>query len=153
MLFEALDAHGHEIDLSAVRCPTCKKSSEHDGYCEVCRIGFYRKKAFFTRLTFELARGTPLKREALKCEECRRHMEPTRWCERCDTGNIGNVLVSSKQGYEAAKREFERLLAAIKMLPQCERCALAYFMRTLCPDCRKSFDAEGLNDKPRPESP
>ncbi|MEK6675945.1 MAG: hypothetical protein AABZ47_09865 [Planctomycetota bacterium] len=140
--FEMLDAHGHDLDLTALQCPTCKKNATDGGYCDDCRIGFHKKKAYFTRLTYEFAQGVIVERETLPCDDCHKCPELIHWCERCGKGLLGNILISSKQDFEIARKEFERFLTALRMLPTCEGCAVAYFMRSLCPKCRKSWDGD-----------
>ncbi len=150
MLFEVLDAHGHEIQISALRCETCRKSAAEDGYCESCRIGFIGKKAFFTRLTYELAKGRPVQVTDPTCESCRKKDVRTWWCDRCQKGRIGNVTIRTQSGFDAAKVEFDRLLEAIDMLAKCESCAVAYFARSYCATCRKSYESPRSVEKPPP---
>ncbi len=50
-LFDALDAHGHDVDLSTFKCNSCREAIESDGFCEQDRIGFVGGQAYFSRLT------------------------------------------------------------------------------------------------------
>ena len=72
-LFEALDAHGHPMDIEFVRCPTCREAIETDGYCERCRLGYVRSAGYFSRLTWTLARGKLTDLSKIECAECREH--------------------------------------------------------------------------------
>ena len=51
LLFEELDAHGHDIDPRAIRCGICKEAMKSNSYCDQCRIGWIDKKAYMSRLT------------------------------------------------------------------------------------------------------
>jgi hypothetical protein len=139
-LFEVLDAHGHDIDLNALRCATCRKAAADHGFCESCRIGFREKKAYFSRLTYELSGARPVDRSRLKCEACRRSTAHLRWCTSCRLGMVGNLAFEIDVDFHFAKQEFERLLTAVEMLSTCEQCAVAYFARSICPKCRKDDD-------------
>jgi hypothetical protein len=149
-LYETIDVHGHEINLAALSCPTCTKYAADGGYCDTCRIGFYRKRVYFSLLSFELAKGVPLEREKLNCQPCRLSAENGRWCEACGRGWIGNVALSSKSGFETAKQEFARLKSALELLARCEDCAVACFTQNLCPKCRKDFAPKRAQNNGQP---
>lgn len=58
-MFEALDAHGHDIMPERIRCQRCREAIPKDGYCKICRMGFVNKLAYLSRLTYLLAQGEP----------------------------------------------------------------------------------------------
>src|SRR5262245_17323887 len=49
LLFETLDAHGHEVDLDSFQCSGCKRAIETDGFCETHGIGFVSDLAYYSR--------------------------------------------------------------------------------------------------------
>jgi hypothetical protein len=73
ILFEALDAHGHEIDAASLRCESCRAAERDDGFCSACRCGFVGGQLYFTRLTWLLARGEQRGPETIECRTCRRN--------------------------------------------------------------------------------
>lgn len=138
-LFETLDAHGHDFDPARITCPTCQKAIAAGGFCDQCRMGFVRGQAYLSRLTFHLARGEPRDPPGIACPTCKKNAEQAGWCEACKTGMIGNVAIADKKEYEDTLPEFQRLLKAIKMIPQCESCAVAMFTGGTCPSCKISY--------------
>src|SRR6058998_539955 len=56
LLYEIMDAHGHTLGVGTFLCPQCQKAIDTDEFCEEHKIGFVGRKAYFSRLTFELAR-------------------------------------------------------------------------------------------------
>lgn len=65
MLYDALDAHGHDIDVAGLRCARCSAAVEADGYCADHRRGFVGGRAYFSRLAYHLARD---EREEVQAE-------------------------------------------------------------------------------------
>jgi hypothetical protein len=57
LLYELLDPHGHEVDLSEVSCTTCRWAMSTDGFCEAHRIGYVGGRAYVTRLAYLGAKG------------------------------------------------------------------------------------------------
>ncbi len=70
LLFEALDAHGHEIDPASLECEGCREAIRKDGFCEKSGYGFVRKELYFSKLTWVLARGERQAPGALRCRAC-----------------------------------------------------------------------------------
>lgn len=87
LLFETLDAHGHDLDLTSFECATCRAAIESSGFCDEHRTGFVDGRAYFSRLTHDLAGGADdaetrariesalelvrkADREAERCEHC-----------------------------------------------------------------------------------
>jgi hypothetical protein len=145
-LFEALDAHGHEIDPGSFTCTSCRAAIASDGFCESCHRGFVGAMLHYSRLSYFLARGEPRDRTSLTCGDCLRHslcrslpLEKERWCRRCGIGMVGNVAFRDRKDFEAASRELEVLLHAVKESARCEDCAVAMFYGATCHRCRISY--------------
>jgi len=139
MLYETLDAHGHDVDLSTFRCDSCKRAIANEGFCEEHRVGFVSRQAYFSRLTHELARGERKDPEKMRCQTCRSHAETHGWCETCHVGMLGRVAAKDRQGYERAVRAIEVLQEANKAAERCEYCAAAIVTDTECPMCRVTY--------------
>lgn len=133
LLWDAMDAHGHVLDLSTFTCPTCRKAIDDEGFCERHRTGFVRRQAYFSRLTYEMARGERIDPATLRCAECRRHAETTGWCEKHRLGMIANVVIRDRPAWERADAAVQILRRAVDMLPRCEWCAIAMVTDTKCP--------------------
>ena len=133
LLYDALDAHGHVLDLSTFTCPTCREAIATGGFCEEHRTGFVKQQAYFSRLTYEMARGERVDPERLRCPDCRRNAETTGWCAKHRTGMIGNVAIRDRAAWERADAAVRILRAAVEMLPRCEWCAIAMVTDTQCP--------------------
>jgi hypothetical protein len=139
MLFEYMDAHGHELDLKSVRCPTCQAAIANDGYCEACRIGWHHKLAYFSRLTYHLARGKACDPTTLTCKICRKNAENHGWCPTCGVGMIGNVIIPTRADYEGGVRGFELMQTAIEASKRCELCSIAIMSDMSCFQCRVQY--------------
>ena len=135
-LFEALDAHGHEVDPDSFQCETCRQALATDGFCEDHRIGFLNGQAYFSRLTHVLSRGTIKPAREIDCPSCRAHAEDHGWCEAHGIGMIGNVAIEDRQAYEHAVESIRILREAIRAAERCEHCAVAIQTDTTCPRCR-----------------
>ena len=133
LLYDALDAHGHLLDLSTFTCPACRRAIDESGFCEEHRTGFVRRQAYFSRLTYEMARGERIDPARLRCADCRRDAATTGWCAKHRTGMIGNVAIRERAAWERADAAVQILRAAVAMLPQCEWCAVAMVTDTRCP--------------------
>ncbi len=139
-LYDVLDAHGHAVDLSTFECESCKRAIATGGFCEEDRVGFVGKLAYFSRLTYELARGERTDPGSLSCPVCTRHdAEGPGWCETCKRGMVGHVAIRDKQAYEAAARAVAILRAAVEASERCEHCAVAIVTDTKCPYCRITY--------------
>ena len=80
-LYEAVDTHGHEVDLTTFSCPACQRAIATDGVCAQHRVAFQEGRAYFTLLTYYLARGEPREPAALSCPACRKASEDHGWCD------------------------------------------------------------------------
>lgn len=147
-LFEALDPHGHEVDLNVMDCESCRRASASGGYCVECRIGFVNGLAYFTRLTWGVAQGIVVTPEDFPCEQCRSFVTRTGWCETCGRGVVGNVVLTDRDNYLATAREYATMLAAIEKVPACDWCACAMVLHSTCPMCLISYES----DFPKPVS-
>lgn len=139
LMYDALDAHGHNIDPQKMTCNSCKKALQTDGYCPACRIGFIRNQAYLSRLTYHAAKGRVVKAEHIECARCVSHVGTAGWCDECGLGIVGNVAHSDRTLYEALAEEFRKLKNAIKRLEKCESCAVASLTNGRCMTCRKVF--------------
>ncbi len=133
LLFETLDAHGHDLDLSTFECESCRKAIATEGFCEEHRVGFVRGLAYFSRLTYELARGVPMDLESLTCPVCIRNAATYGWCDEHGLGMLGSTGVRDRAGYERAVKAIEILKLAVQEAERCERCAVAMVSDSDCP--------------------
>ena len=138
-LFEVLDAHGHELDLSTFTCPSCKSAIATQGFCEQHHIGFVGRLAYFSRLTYELARGESSDPAKIKCPTCRKNAQSHGWCAKCKIGRIGHVAITDPAAYQRAEHAVLILLIAIAAAPRCDMCAAAIVLDTECPVCRITY--------------
>lgn len=148
MLFEAVDAHGHDLVLSTISCPTCKAEMERDGFCDTCRRGWIRKQAYYSRLTYRLAQGRALDPAAISCPACRQNATRYGWCGRCGVGMVGNVAISDRAAFDDGCRGFELMLAAIDASRRCKTCALAVLNDAKCFACGLTYRAGRRVDQP-----
>jgi hypothetical protein len=138
LLYEALDAHGHQVDLSTFDCPSCREAIRTGGFCETHRVGFVGSLAYFSRLTYELARAKTQIGE-ISCEICRHNVAKGGWCDRSKLGRIGPFVFEDKAAFLRAMREVEILRTAIAAIPRCERCAVAIVTDSQCPLCHITY--------------
>jgi hypothetical protein len=139
ILFEYMDAHGHELVLDSVKCLTCRAGIANEGYCEACRIGWVRKLGYFSRLTYHLAKGKPCDPATLACRGCRKNAEHYGWCTACGVGVIGNVLIPTRADFDGGVRGFELMLIAIEATKRCELCSVAIMSDTNCFFCKLTY--------------
>ena len=135
-LYETLDAHGHDLKLDSFTCPTCRQAIESDGLCEAHKIGFVSGQAYFSVLTFHLAKGERREPSDLECPVCRENAESHGWCEACGVGMVGHTAIADEADYARVLRAIEVLHMAIDAAERCEDCALAIITDTRCPVCR-----------------
>ena len=148
MLFEALDAHGHDLDLESFTCDDCRKAAASDGFCTQHRIGFVEKKAYFSRLSYHLAKGETTPVSEIACPICRKNAETYGWCEQDRVGRVGNVAIDTKEDYDRVVKAIQIVQIANEAAKRCERCALAIITDTRCPVCRITYkDGEPVPPK------
>lgn len=137
MLFETLDPHGHDIDVNTLHCQHCIAAVAVDGFCQSCGIGFKGKQAYFTPLTWGLARGAAMRDHS--CQACASLTGNAGWCERCSRGIVGNIQIDDREIYEPTATELHVLRSAIARVSACELCACAMVVHRTCPNCRISY--------------
>lgn len=146
LLFETLDAHGHELNVDGLRCAACRFAARNDAWCGDDHLGFVNGQAYFSKLTWLLAKGEPIDPGTLECAVCRAQAEcrtlpltEDGWCEACGAGMVGNVRFRDRETFNKARRQFERLLRAVEKSAECEGCAAAMFYDGRCPICRIEY--------------
>lgn len=139
LLYEALDAHGHAVDPSAMTCETCRAALESDGFCADHRMGFVGGEAYLSPLTYHLARGRTIDPAAIACRTCRRHTRGIGWCERHGLGIVGHLAFDDRQAFEELLRAYRLLEAAIRTSARCETCAAAMVAEGYCPEHRVRY--------------
>jgi hypothetical protein len=137
--FDALDAHGHDIDPALLRCDRCRKNYESHGFCDECKIGFVRKQAYFSRPTYYLARGEVRDAGSITCPTCLKNTEGSGWCAKCRVGMVGFHAYRDEQEFATAARARENLIAAIELAKTCLSCALAAVNDGKCLPCKTTF--------------
>lgn len=148
MLWETLDAHGHDIDPKSMECGECQAALATDGFCKKHRWGFIRKQLYYSRLTYLLGLGTVT--EKVDCEQCRVPESGHVWCSKCSRGFVGNVAYTDRKLYDAALPELTRLRRSIDLLKKCRYCAVALFLDSRCIKCRIEYrDAQAAPGKDR----
>ncbi len=138
-LFEALDAHGHDVDPTSFTCPDCQEAIETDGFCAVHRIGFVDGQAYFSKLTYLLARAKIRRPAELQCPACRLNSEGHGWCETCRVGQAGAFTITNRQDFEELERELRRLRAASAIARRCQYCGVAAWVDSSCPLCKIAY--------------
>ena len=133
LLYETMDAHGHVVVASMFQCPVCQKALESDGFCEEHKIGFFGKKAYFSRLTFELARADSLDPAKIACPVCRKNARGHGWCETHQTGMVGHFAIRGRQRYQDVAKAIDILEFANTTSERCEHCAMAIVTDSRCP--------------------
>lgn len=148
-LFEALDAHGHIVGPNGLTCDSCLQAIPHDGYCQLHGWGFVDDKMYVTKMTWILARGTIDEPDQLTCSQCRADCEHRGWCEACGVGHVGAVRFASRDDFERAARQQDRLGLALVTLKRCEECSMRTFYGGICQSC--GTDSQTLPGYMNPE--
>jgi hypothetical protein len=138
-LFEGIDPHGHQLDNECLQLQVCREVIRTDGYCDAVGIGFVNGNAYFTRLTYLLARGEPLD---AGCQSCNALVGQAGWCQSCGRGVIGNVAFADRTLFEHAEAEHKRLLRGIALASTCDMCAMAAVAHRTCPKCQISYETD-----------
>jgi hypothetical protein len=132
-LFEALDAHGHDIVPEGMTCETCRKAIRTDGFCPDHLMGYVKGKAYLSPLTYQIARARRIDPATLTCPECRRHAQGIGWCDTDQVGIAGHLAFSDRQAFSEFQKAYQRLLDAIEVSARCEMCAAAMVADGYCP--------------------
>jgi hypothetical protein len=153
LLFETLDAHGHQVDLSTFSCPSCRRAIEMEGFCDEHKVGFVSKLAYFSRLTYELARGTVLDPAGISCAVCRRNAQGHGWCGKHRVGMAGPFAIRDRDAFQRVEKAIGILEIANEAAIRCEHCAMAIVTNTFCPVHRIVYkDGKALKMSP-PQPP
>ncbi len=163
IFYETLDPHGHDVEFEAMPCPICRTAVKVDGFCEPHRVGYVAGRAYFSNLTYSLARGETTDARTLACPICRKNArrqphddDATGWCDVCNLGMVGNVAFNDRAHFEVAQEEFDKLVLSLRRLDRCELCAAASFFDTRCQICDitykdgKPVENEGDSDTKAP---
>jgi len=134
-LHEALDAHGHEVDVERIICLECAEMVEVDGFCRRCRMGWIGEQLYYSEFSWALHHGTVRSEEPLECRGCRELRGEAGTCGRCGTGWVGVVAFDDRSAHRIAMREFRRLEEAIERSRICDPCGATSFFGVLCPTC------------------
>jgi hypothetical protein len=155
-LYDTVDPHGHDVDVTRFPCPGCQRAIATDGFCAEHKVGFVAHRAYFSVLTHHLAKGEVLP-PAGGCARCRKNARGHGWCEAHEIGRIGAVALRDRQAYDEAVHSAEILRVASQDAARCDRCAAARIMDTVCPHCRIAYrDGKpigGARAKPGAQSP
>lgn len=149
MLYEALDAHGHDINPASIECQSCQRALATDGFCERCRMGFVDQKLYFSPLTYYLARGQACDPAKITCRSCRKAARSHGWCTACDKGMVGNFAYTDKADYEHACEEYDLLIKAVAKSEECELCGAALFYGARCRICKIDYASYRASQNPR----
>jgi len=153
-LYSAMDAHGHTVDLSTFVCPGCRKAIAEQGFCEEHNIGFVRGQAYFSFLTYQLARGEKRRIADITCPVCRENAAGRGWCEKHQIGMVGRVAIRGRRDYDRVARMLERLELANGEARRCETCAVALALDGYCPFCKRTYqDGKWLESPPAAATP
>ncbi len=148
-LYEALDAHGHDIDPAAVKCDTCRKALKSDGFCAAHRMGYVHGLAYMSPLTYDIARGRTIDPATITCKVCRQHTEGIGWCDTDRLGIAGRVAFDDRQVFREFSKNYQILLAAVEASKKCETCAAAMMADGYCGIHRvKYLDGKAVSGTP-----
>lgn len=150
LVFEALDAHGHDIDPDSIECPSCQRVLKTDGFCEHCRMGFVHGKAYMSRLTYHVAKGRIKDVDKIACPKCRKNAKSIGWCKACHVGMMGPVAIENEADFQRAKEAYTILRKAIEATKRCEICAAAIVTDGRCPKCNIRYKG---GDPVAPDTP
>jgi len=139
-LYEVLDAHGHDIIPAEVKCETCRKALQEDGYCPIHKMGFVHGEAFLSPLTYHLARARPIDPATLTCRTCRKHARGIGWCDKDHVGIAGSFALDDRREFDELANAYTILLAAVDMSRKCETCAGAIITDGYCAVHRVKYD-------------
>ena len=135
-LYEAADAHGHQLDLSTFTCPACRAAIATSGFCEIHRVGFVHELAYYSRLTYELARGEVHPVSSISCPTCRKNAETYGWCSKSGVGMVGPFAIRNRVDFERAVEALKIFMVANETARRCNTCAVAIITDSECPACK-----------------
>lgn len=139
MLVDALDVHGHPVDVGTLECDLCRDAAAADAVCQRCGWGFVDGAIYGSRLTYYLSLGQRGAKEGSRCDSCRERREGAGWCDSCASGWVGSFQFVEWDVHEATDREYRLLLLAVENLERCETCAVACYFGSSCPHCGVTY--------------
>ena len=139
LLFEEIDAHGHDIRPESIECKTCQVALKFSGFCKKCRMGFVQGQAYLSPLTYQLAKGTKKSLGEMSCTKCKKNAAAYGWCGTCNTGMVGHVAITNKTDYAKAVAAYDILKSAVRALARCEMCAISIIYDGRCDRCNLSY--------------
>jgi hypothetical protein len=148
-LLEVLDAHGHDVDPGSFHCPACQWAIETDGFCAEDRVGFIDGKAYFSRLSHDLASAERVEPEKIGCATCRKNAGAHGWCDACKRGIVGTRAFDERAAYERVVQALAIVHRADETAQRCEYCAVAMVSDSECAICRISY----RDGEPVPKGP
>jgi hypothetical protein len=129
-LLEVLDPHGHDVDPASFHCPACQWAIEHDGFCEEDRVGFIDGKAYFSRLSHDLASAERVEPSSAGAQG---------WCEACKRGIVGDRAFGEREVYDRVVHALAIVHRADEAARRCVYCAVAMVSGTECAMCRIAY--------------
>jgi hypothetical protein len=135
-LYETIDAHGHQLDLSTFACPSCRTAIATDGFCDIHRVGFVEKQAYYSLLTYELGKAEVRPDGSITCPTCRKNAATHGWCAKSGVGMIGPFAIRDRHEYDRAAAALDVFLIANREAARCNYCAGAIITDGECPICR-----------------
>lgn len=138
-LFDAVDAHGHQTRIESLRCNECRRLAKSGGFCESCRTGYVAGKAYFSKLTYLLAKGSMANSASATCKKCKVDMQRLSWCDACKVGMIGHIAFRDKELFAKALKARDVLVQAVQRVHECLSCAIAIAVDRSCRRCKKSY--------------
>jgi hypothetical protein len=135
MLFETLDPHGHEVDLASFECAGCRKAIDEEGFCDEHRVGFVDERAYYSRLSYLLARAPRVSVASIYCPTCRLHAAARGWCPACRRGLVGRSVFADRKTYVEVDNALDLVERADTAADRCVYCAVAMVSDTGCHVC------------------
>ena len=138
-LYAFIDAHGHQLDLSTFKCPSCRKAIATNGFCDLHRVGFVDKLAYFSLLTYELGKAQPQHPSTIACTTCRKNSESYGWCAKSGVGMVGPYAIRNRHDFDRAVSALTIFLVANEAAARCNDCAGAILTNSECSVCRIKY--------------
>jgi hypothetical protein len=136
-LYDALDAHGHEVFADRTKCDVCRGLIRTGGFCEACQMGFIHGVGYFGRLGYHTAAGQRVD-PALLSQLLRwggSPLSPDGWCPARAVGLVGTRVFVDWAHFHRARQYLAILRSATIRANRCEDCAMAMVADARCPFC------------------
>ncbi|MAB78617.1 MAG: hypothetical protein CMJ89_04615 [Planctomycetes bacterium] len=137
LVFDALDAHGHEYESESIDCESCQEAITTSDYCLDCSRGYWEGKAYFSVLSYQIAKAE--RGVEPGCAGCKAAVDEARWCSECLCGRIGDVSIRNRDDFEKAAGAFMVLRKALEEVQRCELCAASMAIDGTCPRCKIAY--------------